>query len=400
MSRGFIERRGADIEILARGERLGAHAASLAVRRGAAGGRVRRGVRYLPAYHLVDEDAEVKLNQNESPWDVPEELKDEVARRLRDLPWNRYHQRIPQEFLARVARDAGFSEDCVIAGSGSNLILQWILEAYVEPGAAIVHPSPSFGLYPLWGTLCEARLEGVPLGPGFEYDPGSLLDAVRDLAPAVTILCLPNNPTGSELETREVRRIAEAAAAAGGILVIDEAYREFTEPAFDRTAIARELENVILVRTCSKAFSAAGMRLGYVLTSPRIAAHLRKMVPPYHLNLFAAVLGLALWERKDLFLERVRRIVAERGRLAAALAKVPGVEVFPSHANFLLVRVKDPGMVFRGLEERGILVREQGNDPALAGCLRINVGTPEEDDRLLRAMAEILGGVKESRNRT
>jgi histidinol dehydrogenase len=392
MPPGFLARRGEDIETLALGERLGAHAASIEVRLEGPAERARRGLRHLPSYVLVDEDAEVKLNQNESPWDVPEEVKDEVGRRLKDLPWNRYHQRIPQEFLATVARDAGVPEDCVLAGSGSNLVLQWILEACLRPGATLLHPAPSFGLYPLWGTLCEARIETVPLGPRFEYDAGRILEAVKALSPAVTILCLPNNPTGSELSTPEVRRIAESAARRGGVLVVDEAYREFTDPGLDRTSLARDLENVILLRTCSKAFSAAGMRIGYALASRRLAGELRKMVPPFHLNLFAAVLGLVLWERKDLFLERVRKILAERERLAAGLGRLPGVEVFPSHANFLLVRVADPDGVFHGLEERGILVRKPGKETALAGCLRINIGTPEEDDRLLRALAEIQGG--------
>jgi histidinol dehydrogenase len=391
LSRSFILERGDDVEVLARGESLPAHATSVALRRGLGGAApARRGLRSVTPYLLVEEDAEVKLNQNESPWDVPAEVKDEVARRLRDLPWNRYHQKVPQEFLARVAQDAGFPEDGVIAASGSNLLLQWIFEAFCPPGAAIVHPSPSFSLYPLWGEVCEARLVPVPLGERFEYDADRFVDAVRRTSPAVTVLCLPNNPTGNELGEREVRRIAEAARERGGICVIDEAYREFSGPEFDRTALAREADNVVLVRTCSKAFSAAGMRLGYLLAHPEIARDLRKLVPPFHLNLFAAVLGLVLWERKDLFLDRVGKLAAERDRLAAALARIPGVETFPSHANFFLIRVKDAQRLFNGLKERGILVREPGKDPLLAGCLRVSAGSPEENDRLIAEVAGLM----------
>jgi histidinol-phosphate aminotransferase len=363
----------------------------VALRRGVGrGSPARRGLRSVTPYLLVEEDAGVKLNQNESPWDVPDDVKDEVARRLKDLPWNRYHQRIPQEFLARVAADAGFPEEGVVAASGSNLLLQWIFEAFCPPGAAIVHPSPSFSLYPLWGEVCEARLVPVSLGGRFEYDADRFVEAVQRTSPAVTVLCLPNNPTGNELGDREVRRIAEAAGERGGVCVIDEAYREFSGPEFDRTVIARELENVILVRTCSKAFSAAGMRIGYLLAHPKVAGDLRKMVPPFHFNLFAAVLGLVLWERKDLFLERVTRIAAERDRLAAALGRIPGVEVFPSHANFFLVRVKDAARLYNGLKERGILVRELGKDPLLEGCLRVSAGSPEENDRLIAQVAGLM----------
>jgi histidinol dehydrogenase len=391
LSRRFVLERGEDVEVLARGESLPAHATSVALRRGLGGSsRARRGLRSVTPYLLVEEDAEVKLNQNEAPWDVPGEVKDEVARRLRDLPWNRYHQKVPQDFLARIAADAGVPEEGVLAASGSNLILQWVFEAFCPPGAAIVHPTPSFSLYPLWGEVCEARLVPVPLGDRFEYDADRFIEAVRRSSPALTVLCLPNNPTGNELGLADVRRIAEAAGERGGICVIDEAYREFSGPDFDRTSLARELENVVLVRTCSKAFSAAGMRLGYLLAHPKLAVDLRKMVPPFHLNLFAAVLGLVLWEKKDLFLERVRKLAAERDRLAEALGRIPGVEAFPSHANFFLIRVKDAERLFKGLRERGILVRELGKDPSLAGCLRVSAGSPEENDRLIAEVARLM----------
>jgi histidinol-phosphate aminotransferase len=243
----------------------------------------------------------------------------------------------------------------------------------------------------MWAEVCEARYEAVPLGDRFAYDAERFAAAIRERAPALVVLCLPNNPTGTELGVRETVRIAEAAAAAGSVLVIDEAYREFSGPEFDRTPLARDFANVILVRTCSKAFSAAGMRLGYLLASPQLAGDLKKMVPPFHVNLFTAVFGLALWERKDFFQERVRQIVAERERLARALERLPGIEVFPSRANFLLLRARDAEGLFRGLKERGILVREPGKDGPLQGCLRVNAGTPAENDRFLAAVAGLVG---------
>jgi histidinol dehydrogenase len=391
MERDFLIRRGEDVEVLGRGERLPAHATSVSLRRmGRALPLARRGLRSVAPYAIVEEEGDVKLNQNESPWDVPAEVKEEVARRLKDLPWNRYHQKIPQQLLSRMAEDAGVPEECVLAASGSNLLLQWIFASYAAPGSTLLYPSPSFSLYPLWGEVCETRLETVPLGDRWAYDGKRWVEAVSALKPAVTVLCLPNNPTGSELGRREVSRIAAAAALAGGILVIDEAYREFSEPEFDRTSLLRELQNVILVRTCSKAFSAAGMRLGYLLAAKAIAVELRKMVPPFHLNLFAAILGLTLWERKDFFLAQVRKLVSERDRLMGALARLRGVEVFPTHANFFLMRVGDADGLFSALKERGILVRVPGKDPSLSGCLRVSAGTPAENDRLIAAVAEIM----------
>jgi histidinol dehydrogenase len=389
----FVRRAGGDVEELAAGEGLFAHAASVAERRRGRGGvRPRRGVRAVTPYALVEEEGEVKLNQNESPWDIPAEIKEEVAGRLQALPWNRYHQTVPGELLERIAADAGVPPDGVLAASGSNLILQWIFEAYGGPGRPIVWTEPSFSLYPLWAGIAEARAETVELTEDLQYDAPALLERVRRVRPAVTVLCLPNNPTGSELELPAVRELAGAAGDGGGLLVVDEAYREFSDPAYDRTALVRECDNAVLVRTCSKAFAAAGMRLGYLLAAPAVARELAKMVPPFHLNLFAAVLGLVLWERKELFEARVSELIAERKRMMAALGKLPGVRVFPSSANFFLFKVAGAESLFEALRQRGILVRRPGGHPLIADCLRVNAGTPEENDRFLAAVTELVKG--------
>ncbi len=417
MNLDFIRRRGCDVEELARGEGLPAHATSVRLRResestkhrtkhrtnyrAAAAGRsqdgdlkqpprARHGVRSVTPYAIVEEDAEVKLNQNESPFDVPVEVKEEVARRLKDLPWNRYHQKLPQSFLERVAEDASFPADGVIAASGSNLILQWIFEAFGGPGRTVVVPGPSFSLYPLWADVAEMRMVTVALGKDLQYDSDAVVERLRDLFPALTILCLPNNPTGSEMEVSAVREIAATAAERGGLVVIDEAYREFSDPRFDRTPLAREFSNVVLVRTCSKAFSAAGMRLGYLLAAPSVATELRKIVPPFHLSLFNAVLGTVLWERKKIFRENISQLVSERDRMMKVAGELPDVEVFPSQANFFLFRVPDAGRVFEVLRDCGILVRKFGGDPLLENCLRVNAGTPEENDRFLEDLKRIL----------
>lgn len=391
MNMDFLARRGQDVEVLADGEHLPAHATSVRLRRESlARPRARRGVRNVTPYLLVEEDAEVKLNQNESPWDVPPEIKSAVAERLAGAPWNRYHQKIPGELRERIARDAGVAPESVLLASGSNLLLQWIFEAYAAPGDTIVFPRPSFALYPLWADVCEARVETVPLTESFAYDVPRLHEAIRHASPALTVLCLPNNPTGTELGVQVVHELARTAGAHGGLLVVDEAYREFSDPGYDRTALVRDLSNVILVRTFSKAYAAAGMRLGYLLAPPAIAAELEKMVPPFHLNLFAAVLGMTVLDHRSVFEERVRMILAERRRMIDTLRSMEGVGVAPSEANFFLMRVPDAAVTCAGLEERGILVRRLGQDALLENCLRVNIGTPEENERFLEAMEHLL----------
>ncbi len=392
MPREFIVERGEDVEILAAGEQLPGHANSVRLRReGSAEVRARPGVRGVTPYLLVEESADVKLNQNESPWDVPNEIKDAVAERLRDVEWNRYHQTLPGELAARIAEDAGVDASSVILGSGSNLILQWIFEAFAEPGDAVVLPEPSFSLYPLWADICSLRRVDVELDAEFRIDADAWVAAIERARPALTVLCLPNNPTGTELPFAAVSRIADAAEAAGSLLVIDEAYREFSDAKFDRTALVRERDGVILVRTFSKAFASAGMRLGYALASPAIARELHKIVPPFHLNLFAAVMGLTVLESRVVFDERVATLVKERERLAVELGRVPGVRVVPSQANFFLAEVESPGEVFAALCSRGVVVRRLSGE-RLTRFLRVSVGTPEENDRLLSAWTEVQQG--------
>ena len=392
MSLDFTQAASRDVEELALGEGLPAHASSVALRRQApAQARVRGGLEAVTPYLLVEEEGETKLNQNESPWDIPVELKDEVAGRIRELPWNRYHQGIPQAFLDRIAADSDLPAGSVLAASGSNLILQWVFEAFAGPGRSVLVPSPSFSLYPLWAKVTESRLDEVQLADDLSYDAEAVLAAVSDGRPDVTVLCLPNNPTGSELETEKVREIAAAAGEYGGLLVIDEAYREFSAESFDRTALVKEFDNLVLVRTCSKAFSAAGMRLGYLLAPVAQATELSKLVPPFHLGLFTAVLGDVLWENKALFAERAATLNAERKRMQAVAAEIEGVKVFASEANFFLFEVADSGKVHEELKKRGILIRRQGGSERLENCLRVNAGTTEENDSFLSSLREILG---------
>jgi len=389
-STAFLRAAAPDVEALARAEGLPAHASSIAARRLAGGARP--GLRSAPPYGIVEEEAQVKLNQNEAPWDVPDAVKERILKAIRDLPWHRYPQRLPEELRRRIAADEGISPEGVWLGNGSNLILQWIFEAFGGPGRAALVPRPSFSLYGIWGRVSETRVEELPLDAGFQVPVDLLVERVRQAAPSLVVLCLPNNPTGNELPLADAGRIADAAERAGSLLVVDEAYREFSGSEFDRTALARERPNVVLVRTYSKAFAAAGLRLGYVLAPAAVGRELGKIVPPFHLSQFAAVAGSVLWDERPLFQERAQRIVEERERLRKGLGGLRGVEPLPSHANFFLIRVGDAKGVFQALRERGVLLRLPGEDPALAGLLRVTVGTPEENGRLLSALREVLEG--------
>ncbi|MBI4587161.1 MAG: histidinol dehydrogenase [Planctomycetes bacterium] len=395
-SAAFVREHGRNVETLAEGENLPAHRASIAARRAGEGkSGPRPGFDLVEAYRLVEEEGEVKLNQNESPWDVPEDIKDEILSAMRRASWNRYHQKLPDELRRSIARSAGLEPGRVFVGNGSNLVLQWIFEAFAGPGRKVLCPAPSFSLYRMWGRLCDAEVEEFRLVEGsgvIEYPAAEIARKIRELRPALTVLCLPNNPTGSEMPQRDLLAVLEAAEAAGGWVLVDEAYREFSEPEFDRTALARSGRRIFLLRTYSKALAAAGLRIGYLLAPAEAAEAMAKIVPPFHVSLFNAVAGKVIWDRWEVFQERLERLKRERQRLEAGLSRIPGVKPFRTWSNFFLVRVPDSEKLLQRLGQRGILVRRVEKDPLIASCLRINVGAPEENDRLLEAVRAIVAG--------
>ncbi len=348
---------------------------------------VRGAVAAVGAYRLVEETAAVKLNQNESPWDVPPEVKEEIFARLRTRPWNRYAQEAPGRVAALLAKLNDWPPEGIVLGCGSNLLLEAATFAAVREGQSICAPGPGFALYQLLAGLAGARAVRIPFGPGFGYDAGAWCAAMASARPALTFLCTPNNPTGSFMERDGVRAVAEACP---GILVIDEAYREFAGE--DRRDILGAYERVILSRTFSKAFSAAGVRLGYLLAHPDLAAEIGKLVPPFNISILTATAAEVMLERRDLFSRRVGELCAERGRVQTALGRMAGVTTFPSRANFFLVQTPcDAEALAAEMKARGILVRT-GSDEELRHMVRVNVGTRAENDRFLAALGEIMGG--------
>jgi len=356
---------------------------------------IRREVRDSPAYELVPERGRVKLNQNESPWDVPETIKAEVCRRLSASAWNRYPQEGVRRLRERLAEPFGVPSDGIVLASGSNLALEWIAAAATGPGRRVLIPAPSFALYRPYGEIFGGAVEEIPLGPDLAYDPGRWCDAIERARPSLAILCIPNNPTGSDLDDASVERIV--AAAAPGIVLIDEAYRDFSPR--DRRGLLSRHENVILLRTFSKAFAAAGLRIGYLVARPDVAREIGKLAPPFHASVFTVAAAETLLDHRDHFESRIRALLAERERFIGRLSAIPGVRVMPTAANFFLAEVargddesarRRAKEVAEALRARGILVRIP--DRRLAGMLRINVGTPDEDDALVEGLAEILRG--------
>lgn len=349
---------------------------------------IKPAVRALRAYSLSPHRASIKINQNENPWDAPAEIKEEVLRRFAARQWSRYPDFIPVSLHEQLAAFAEWKADGVIAGNGSNELIQALLMVSVGPGKRVLISEPTFALYRQVATVLGGEVESVLLTPELAYNVESLVRTVKEKQPDVTIICSPNNPTGCLIESADLRRLL---AVARGLIVIDEAYHEFAGQS--AVPLLNEHANLVVLRTFSKAMAFAALRVGYLLASPELVTEIRKAVLPYNLNAFSQLAAeVALEQYPALLGPTVDAIIAERERLYTSVSQIRGLVPVKSRGNFMVVQADtDPKRIFQELLQRDILVRDVSGYPMLAEYFRFNVGTPEENDRLLRALNEIQG---------
>ena len=349
--------------------------------------KIKPRVRGLKAYTLKPDRGAVKLNQNENPWGVPAALRRETIKRMKSRDWSRYPDFVPASLHKKLAGFAGWRADGVVAGNGSNELIQATLMVTVAEGKRVLISEPTFALYRQVATVLGGEVLSVPLDDGLGFDVPALREAIERERPDVTILCSPNNPTGCVISERDLARLL---GASRGLVFVDEAYHEFS----GQTAapLLKEFDNLVVFRTFSKAQALAALRVGYLLASPELAREIGKAVLPYNLNLFSQTAAEVALDRQDELRRHVRKIVEERGRLFENLGRVNGLRPVASRANFMVVRSElDPKQVFRELRARDILARDVSGYPMLRDYFRVSVGTPAENDKLIEALEEICG---------
>jgi histidinol-phosphate aminotransferase len=347
---------------------------------------LRQDVQGMHAYAVQDSTGMIKLDAMENPFRLPPALQQALGERLGAVAINRYPGARIDTLREALARHAGLPEGCALMlGNGSDELISLLAMACDVPGATIVAPLPGFVMYQMSAQLQGLKFVGVPLTATFELDEAAMLAALEAHQPALLYIAYPNNPTANLFDDRIVERLIEAAP---GLVIIDEAYQPFASRSYiDR--LARH-EHVLLMRTMSK-FGLAGVRIGYMMGAARLIAQIDKVRPPYNVSVLNAEAALFALEHANEFARQAAVLREERARLIEALKSLPGVTPFPSEANMVLVRVPDADRAFTGLKQRGVLVKNVSRmHPLLAACLRLTVGTPDENQRLIAALRESL----------
>lgn len=334
-----------------------------------------------------DPDLPIKLNQNENPYDLPAHIKQELLDAFRAIPFNRYPREHPDRLREALARTLGRDPECILIGNGSNELSYLLGLCVLRRGTPVVMPRPMFSLYEKVARMYEAELTSVAPRSDLSFDGEALVAAVKRVDPALTVLASPNNPTGQAMTFAEIERVAEAA---GGIVVVDEAYVDFSDER-EATELLDRYPNVVVMRTFSKAWGLAGLRIGYFIGHPTILSQFARARLPFTVDALAEAAALILLDHSDQLRSRIRGIRDERDRLFGELRRIKHVEVVPSQANFVIFRtVLEPAVLMARLAESGVLVRDVGGYAELRGFVRVNAGTPSENHAFLAALKSAL----------
>lgn len=346
---------------------------------------IRPEIRALSAYHVPDATGLVKLDAMENPYELPEPLAAEWAERVRSVAMNRYPDPGASALKAVLREAMEIPErQAILLGNGSDEIIQMILMAVAGPDRVVLAPEPAFVMYRMIAVFCGMRYVGVPLSPDdFALDPGAMLASIAEHRPAAVFLAYPNNPTGNLFDREVVEAIIEATP---GLVVLDEAYAPFADDSFMRD-LGRH-DNLLVMRTVSK-MGLAGLRLGYLCGAPAWLDEFEKIRLPYNIGVLTQAAARFALEHKPVFDEQAARIRAERERLLEGLRALPGIHAWDSAANFILFRTSQgrAAAVFEGLKGRGVLIKNlTGAGGMLTDCLRVTVGTPQENGCFLDAL--------------
>lgn len=344
----------------------------------------------LEGYHSPQLDVHVRLNTNESPFPPPRAFVDAWLAELGTVPLHRYPDRAARQLRSALAERLGQPVERVFCANGSNEVLQTLLLTYGGAARRALVFEPTYALHSHISRITGTPVVEAERRDDFSIDVDGARDAITEHDPSLVFACSPNNPTGTVEEHDTLDALSAAIGDTGrGLLVVDEAYGEFAP----RTAIDLVAEDrpLVVVRTYSKIWSMAALRLGFCIAPEWVVSELEKVVLPYHLGVPTQIAGRLALDYDAAMRARVDELVRERDRMLDALETQPGVTPFPSGANFVLLRVDGDGhAVWERLVAGGVLVRDFARWPRLDDCLRVSIGTREENDAFLAALRDAL----------
>jgi histidinol-phosphate aminotransferase len=346
----------------------------------------RKDVLSAKAYVVPHVEDAVKLNQNESPWDLPIQLKVAITEKLIKTDFNRYPLAEPLQLKKKIAKHDKVLTDQIAVSNGSNVLIQAIVNATsLKPRGKVMVLDPTFVVYAHQAEVFGIPVVKVPLGENFALSHEAVIAAIRKEAPSVLFISNPNAPTGNLFAKESLYKIVKAAPC---LTVIDEAYYPFSnESLVDWLA---DFPHLVILRTLSKAFALAGVRVGYAIGEPDVIAQIEKVMMPFCLSTIACVIAMEVLDHADFVAGYVKDVLKQRRKLFDEMQQIAGVTAFPSDTNFILFRSERAAEIVRELKTRGLLVRDVNDGNRLKDCLRVSVGTPEENQEFLKALKEIV----------
>lgn len=352
--------------------------------------KFRPGIADLPPYPQVETRGKIKLDANERAWNLPDSVRQSVAEQLQNIHFNRYPDSGEQKLRELIAADLGLEPTNVLVGNGSSELLAALCHVFGGPGRKIVFPQPSFSMYQTYIQMADSSPIPVQLAPDWSLAPTAVVAAACQNEASLIILCNPNNPTGNVMP---LTAIADIVANTVCPVVIDEAYVEF----YGESALTILANNprVIVVRTFSKAYGLAAARVGYLLAAADVCREIAKVLLPYHVNALSLTAAAIVYEQRAVFRSSIAATIAERERVAAALAKLPGIEVYDSKTNFVLFKTAAAEKLTAYLAGESIDVRTFGANASLADCIRFSMGTAAENTTFLQAVKAFLNNFQE-----
>ena len=349
--------------------------------------KYRTGLKDMPSYDVVERDWNIKVNANESNLNMPPMVEERLMARLSSVAFNRYPNEQVETLTQQIAVNFNLSKENVLIANGSSEILEKLFFAFGGRGRKIVYPQPSFSMYKIYAKFSASTGVPVDLKEDYTFDAAAFVDAVKESRASLAVICSPNNPTGTKIPLADIEYVAKNIECA---FVIDEAYVEFDGGT--AVGLMKEYPHMMVARTFSKAYGLASARVGYLLADKKIIEMVSKACMPYHVNVLSAVTADIVYQMRDEYVPRIQMSIAERKRMSELLKQIDGMEVYPSVTNFILVKHPKAVAINEYLESIGIGVRSFGNAPRLTNCLRISMGTREENDTWYKAIKDFVEG--------